>query len=345
MNLQTQFWKLCPNSSPCGNLSKCRQLNGFESKFIEKVTAAPTNQRLSRQRLTSGQEISVPQGMNMAMVNLLGMAGNREGFQRPQRREVLTCSHFPCRVSILFCTLLYGTYGKMYPKQIDICLSIKTPAGSEELIKASEEKWPLGILDKVSKKRKTSAPLIPGMPYLNPSHTDTHLTYTHPMDNHYCPIQGRVFRCGFQGASPTVRPFGAIKVDETKLVRKCSQPMLGLDLNGAKKTSPTRSDVNPTVGGRPQSPHRVIASELLSENSPSWGNLDMAEGKTKSVAFTCGWVGFSYRHLRDACGILHPNESHPQNSFQWIICRIGICAKNALSSRYWSLWPMLWLHL
>ena len=124
---------------------KCRQLNGFESKFIEKVTAAPTNQSLSRQRLTSGQEISVPQGMKMAMLNFLGMAGNREGFQRPQRREVLTRSHFPCRVSILFWRLLHiGTYGKMYPKQIDICLYIKTPAGSEELIKASEERWPLG---------------------------------------------------------------------------------------------------------------------------------------------------------------------------------------------------------
>ena len=333
-----------PNSSPCGNLSKCRQLNGFESKFIEKVTAAPTNQSLSRQRLTSGQEISVPQGMNMAMVNFLGMAGNREGFQRPQRREVLTRSHFPCRVSILntehFCIL--ERMAKCTLNRLTSVFLLKLLLEVKSLSKPPKKS---DLLDKVSKKRKTSAPLIPGMPYLNPSHTDTHLTYTHPMDNHYCPIQGRVFRCGFQGASPTVRPFGAIKVDETKLVRKCSQPMLGLDLNGAKKTSPTRSDVNPTVGGRPQSPHRVIASELLSENSPSWGNLDMAEGKTKSVAFTCGWVGFSYRHLRDACGILHPNESHPQNSFQWIICRIGICAENALSSRYCSLWPMLWLHL
>lgn len=332
---------------------KCRQLNGFESKFIEKVTAAPTNQSLSRQRLTSGQEISVPQGMKMAMLNFLGMAGNREGFQRPQRREVLTRSHFPCRVSILFWRLLHiGTYGKMYPKQIDICLYIKTPAGSEELIKASEERWPLGQSSPPPKKKNlhlwslSNFCHLPEMPYLNPSHTDTHLTYTHPMDNHYCPIQGRVFRCGFQGASPTVRPFGAIKVDETKLVRKCSQPMLGLDLNGAKKTSPTWSDVNPTVGGRPQSPHCVIASELLSENSPSWGNLDMAEGKTKSVAFTIIYLWLSRLFISSsACGILHPNESHPQNSFQWIICRIGICAKNALSSRYCSLWPMLWLHL
>ena len=321
MNLQTQFWKLCPNSSPCGNLSKCRQLNGFESKFIEKVTAAPTNQSLSRQRLTSGQEISVPQGMNMAMVNLLGMAGNREGFQRPQRREVLTRSHFPCRVSILstehFCIL--ERMAKCTLNRLTSVFILKLLLEVKSLSKPLKKS---DLLDKVSKKWKTSAPLIPEMPYLNPSHTDT-----------------------FQGASPTVRPFGAIKVDETKLVRKCSQPMLGLDLNGAKKTSPTWSDVNPTVGGRPQSPHCIIASELLSENSPSWGNLDMAEGKTKSVAFTCGWVGFSYRHLRDACGILHPNESHPQNSFQWIICRIGICAKNALSSRYWSLWPMLWLYL
>ena len=138
---------------------------------------------------------------------------------------------------------------------------------------------------------------LPEMPYLNPSIS---IPYRYPSYVYPSHRQGRVFRRGFQGASPTVRPFGAIKVDETKLVRKCSQPMLGLDLNGAKKTSPTRSDVSPTVGGRPQSPHCVIASELLSENSPSWGNLDMAEGKTKSVAFTCGWVGFSYRHLRVA---------------------------------------------
>jgi len=205
-----------PNSSPSGNLSKCRQLNGFESKFIEKVTAAPTNQSLSRQRLTSGQEISVPQGMNMAMVNLLGMAGNREGFQRPQRREVLTRSHFPCRVSILN-TAHFCTSERMATCTLNRLTSVFILKLLLEVKSLSKPPKKSDLLDKASKKRKTSAPLIPEMPYLNPSHTDT-----------------------FQGASPTVRPFGAIKVDETKLVRKCSQPMLGLDLNGAKKTSPTQ---------------------------------------------------------------------------------------------------------
>ncbi len=52
--------------SPHQVLSKWRQLYRLESKFIEKFTAASTNQGLSRQCLASGQEISVPQGKDIA---------------------------------------------------------------------------------------------------------------------------------------------------------------------------------------------------------------------------------------------------------------------------------------
>ena len=58
---------LCPDSPPGALLlSKSRQLYGLESKFVEKFTAASTNQGLSRQCLASGQKISVPQGKDIA---------------------------------------------------------------------------------------------------------------------------------------------------------------------------------------------------------------------------------------------------------------------------------------
>ena len=100
-------------------------------------------------------------------------------------------------------------------------------------------------------------------------------TWIHPIPILCIPIQGL---SAIQGASPNARPFEAITVDETKLVRKCSPPTLGPDLRC----------VGDLTTGKPkvEGPKVLIASELLSENSPSWGNLDMAEGKTKSAAFT-----------------------------------------------------------
>lgn len=354
MMLQTTFWKLCPNSSPSGcsdpSVANSMDLNPNSSRKslqLLRTKACPVSVWLRARKYLYLKAWRWPCSTSWGWLETGKVSNARKG-ERSWPVHIFLAGFQFCSED--FCIL--ERMAKCTLNRLTSVFILKLLLEVKSLSKPPKKG---DLLDKVPPPQKkknlhlwslSNFCHLPEMPYLNPSHTDTHLTYTHPMDNHYCPIQGRVFRCGFQGASPTVRPFGAIKVDETKLVRKCSQPMLGLDLNGAKKTSPTWSDVNPTVGGRPQSPHCVIASELLSENSPSWGNLDMAEGKTKSVAFTIIYLWLSRLFISSsACGILHPNESHPQNSFQWIICRIGICAKNALSSRYCSLWPMLWLHL
>ncbi len=171
---------------------------------------------------------------------------------------------FPLDQLTIRIRIRHGTYQRlecpMYSKQIDISLIIFVSNSScwKWLSKPPEKS---DLLDKVSKKTPLHMPWLP--------------TWIHPIPILCIPIQGL---SAIQGASPNARPFEAITVDETKLVRKCSPPTLGPDLRC----------VGDLTTGKPkvEGPKVLIASELLSENSPSWGNLDMAEGKTKSAAFT-----------------------------------------------------------